>query len=247
MNMPRALSTLLLIALLSACGDGSRIGGNPAGAPPPAACPSGGGSAVIDWVDFVKLEGTSYSSDHAYGEVTQEDLGEVLARTRCKLADVVTDPRYRSQDGDAGYLEPGTEIRELVGYDPGFRVSARRDGEWVIYEADESPDASVGRDLLDIEGRVEYISVNSAKDGTTQLGTIRDPEEVTDLVGMVSIAPVDQGRRPQDDEFDEQLFVEFHLHDGTSTSRAFFPVSRLLWRGIVVPQAFVEAVDAAVE
>ncbi|HEX2296396.1 MAG TPA: hypothetical protein VHN37_13950, partial [Actinomycetota bacterium] len=71
--------------------------------------------------------------------------------------------------------------------------------------------------------------------------------EITDLVDMVASAPVDQSRQPQDDEFDEQLFVEFHLDDGTSTSRAFFPVSSLLWRGIVVPQAFVEAVEAAVE
>ena len=59
-------------------------------------------------------------------------LGPVYAETRCRLSDVVTDPDYRSRDGDAGFLDPGTKIYELKGFDPSFRLVARSSGEMSV-------------------------------------------------------------------------------------------------------------------
>ncbi len=195
---------------------------------------------------MVKFDGTTYSTDSVYGRrVTPADVGDVFARTRCKLADEVTDPSHQPRDGDATFLEPGTPVHEVVGYDPTFRLAARRDGRWTIYEADEVAGAESGRDLLDIEGKVAYISVNSPKDGRTQIAALRDEEQVKRLVGMVLDAPVDDDLEPDEDEYDNRRLVAFHLEDGTATVRALYPQSRLVSTGIVVPQAFVDAIEKA--
>lgn len=207
-------------------------------------CASGGGPAEIDWADFVRVDGVTYEADSVYGaRLKESDIGDEFARTRCKLSDVVADPNYVSRDGDAAYLEPGTPLFEIEQYDPSFRVAVEREGEWTIYEAEFVEEADVGRDLLDIDGRVTYIGMNSVNDGRKELASIRDEDEVARLVEMVLEAPVDPHRHPGDD--DRQRFVAFHLDDGTATARAFYPESNLLFRGILVPDAFTEAIEAA--
>lgn len=231
---------------LVACGGAEATA--PSGSETPGPCPTGGGSAVIDWVDFFVIGDIHYNSQNAYDyEIAKQDVGRVVAETRCRMSENVSDPDYLPQDGDAGYLAPGTEIHELEGYDPSFRVVVKTDGEWRIYESDTAPGAESGRDLLDLEGKVRYIGVNSVRDGRTELAAIREPAEVERLVEMVLSAPVDQDLNPKNGEYDEQVFVAFHFEDGSATSRAFYPTSRLLSRGIVVPQEFADAIVEAKE
>jgi hypothetical protein len=242
------MKRILLIALatlsLAACGTAQSTAPLKPGSDEPQPCASGGGSATIDWVDFFQLDGVSYSSDNAYSyKLTKADLGPIYAETRCRLSDIVTDPEYQSRDGDAGFMDPGTPIYELPGYDPSFRLAAKSFGEWRIYESYSSPDATHGRDLLDLEGKVDYIGINSVKDGRTEISSIRDSEEVKRLVEMVLAAPIDELREPKD--YDNQMFVAFHLDDGSATSRAFYPSDALLWQGMTVPEDFVRAIEEA--
>ncbi len=240
----RAPVVAVLVALLAACGPEAPTAGPTA----VSDCPSGGGTAVIEWIDFVKFADITYTTDSVYGaQPSGEDVGRVFAETRCKLADVVSDPGYESRNGDAAFLQPGTPLHVLEGYEPWFRLVARRDGRWTIYEAQTVPGADRGSDLLDIEEKVAYIGVNSIKDGRTEIAAIRDRDEVKRLVEMVLEAPVDQGRRPPDYEDRERRFVAFQLSDGTATARALFPTTGLLWRGIIVPREFVDAIEAAVD
>jgi hypothetical protein len=245
--MHKALIAALAALAFGACGGVAPTGPASSGGSP-GPCPTGGGSAVIDWVDFVVIGEVHYNSQDAYGyELTKADLGPEITRTRCMMSDRVSDPEYQIQDGDAGYLPPGTPIYELKGYDPSFRVVARSDGELRIYESDSDPDAAHGSDIMDLAGKVDYIGVNSVRDGRTELAAIRDPEEVRSLVEMVLGSPVDQDRFPADNEMDDQVFVAFHLDDGSITARAFYPTSRILARGIIVPQEFSDAIVEAKE
>ena len=236
--------------VLSSCGDRDPAGLGFAQPAERRECPqpgSGPGAAVIDWIDFVKLDGITYVADlTARGEtVAAAAVGPLYGRVVCKVADNVTEPGYELQDGDAAFLPPGTKVYAIDGYEVGFRLAARRDGQWLVYEADTVPDAKQGSDLLDIRGRVVYIGINSVRDGTSELAAIRNPKRVNELVEMVLASPVDQNREPTNGDYERQRFVAFHLDDGTSTIRAFFPESRLLSRGIVVPPEFVEAIEQA--
>lgn len=233
-------SLLATCILLSACTAGSSVSVGP------DRCAKGGGNASISWVDVFKLEGITYSADLARGSLGKEDLGSKFGKTRCKLADVVTDPGYDIRDGDATFLAPGTAVYEVQGYEPWFRLAARLDGRWVLYEADGVPGAEFGDDLLDIEAKVSYISINSPQDGTTELAAIRGEDRVRPLVEMLLEAPVDQDRNPPEEEYDDQVFLEIHLNDRTSSSLNLYPESKLTSRGVMVPDAFIVAIRDAV-
>lgn len=110
--MRRLLSILMLFVLLCGC---SSMRTNPFK-----------GHAVIDWVDFVNLNGNSYSGLGEGvlknpGDVTEVVVGEV----QFKVADVVTNPDYRTQDGDAAFLDKGTKLYRVKGFDDEQLIAAK--------------------------------------------------------------------------------------------------------------------------
>lgn len=114
---------------------------------------------------------------------------------------------------------------------------------WWSFEADTNPRARVGRDLLDLAGKVRRISIDSQSDGTTELGAITDPEQVGSMVRMLLAGPVDQRAEPTADQ--ALWLLAFHLLDGTATVRAYYPADRRVERGILVPRRFGDLVEGA--
>ncbi|HEX6288275.1 MAG TPA: hypothetical protein VFZ66_03750 [Herpetosiphonaceae bacterium] len=202
--------------------------------------------ALIDWVDFVQFNGTTYLASHGEaGRALEEaDLGPEFARVQFKLAENVNDPGYQSKDGDAAFLERGTSVHTVRGYQPQFRLAAVRDGQIILYEADTNPNAKQGADLLDLRDKVASIGVVSAEDGTTELGVLNDPQQVAALVELVLAAPVDQSQPPQDDAGQNYMIV-FHFKDATATSRMYWSGSGEMTRGIRLPEEFQKAIQAA--
>lgn len=201
---------------------------------------------IIDWIDFVRLDGITYTAfwPDQGRPLTEADLGPVHARVRRKLSGNVCDPSYRSQDGDAAFLEAGTPVHAVKGYAPTFRLAARRGDRIVLYEVDTNPRATRGEDLLDIRGKVRAISVRSAEDGRTEIGRIDDPAKVSSLVALVLEAGVDQSVPPSPPSAEgRRYFVAFELADGTRTTRAFDAATGDLWRGIKAPPEFGAAIE----
>ncbi len=215
-------------------------------------CPPGlagcvpAGSVIIDWVDFIKFDGITYlaSFDHTGRSLQESDLGPIFASVRFRLDGNVHDPDYHSQDGDAAFLDAGTPVYTVKGYKPQFRLAAHRDGSIVLFEADTNPNARHGADLLDIGGKVRYIGINSEQDGITELGAVKDPQQVAALVAMVLKAPVDQNHQ---NEAGPSYFIAFHLNDETTTTRGYGTQSRELSRGIMMPEEFEVAVEEALQ
>ncbi|HEU4397142.1 MAG TPA: hypothetical protein VFU54_04790 [Actinomycetota bacterium] len=200
---------------------------------------------AADHVNFVKLNGITYTADRpVVGRTLGDgDLGPVHARVRCSLREKMDPTRGGLQDGDAAYLEAGSPLYQMRGYRPTFRLAARQDGQLVVFEADTNPRARVGRDLLDLGGKVRRISINSRADGTTELGAISDPKQVAGMVGMLLAGPVDQRVQPAGER--PVRLLAFHLLDGTATVRVYDPGNRRVERGILVPRRFGELVEAA--
>ncbi|HZU68203.1 MAG TPA: hypothetical protein VFA09_13080 [Ktedonobacteraceae bacterium] len=196
----------------------------------------------IDWVDFIKFGGITYEAASPGRPLVAKDLGPVFATIRFKLDGNVQAPNYQSKDGDAAFLNPGTKVYTVKGYKPTFRLAAYEDGELQLYESDTNPHAKVGADLLDISGKVLYIGINSPQDGRTELGSVKDSKQVEELVAMVLNAPVNQNYRSQGSS---QYFIDFHLQDGTSVIRAYWPDSGELSRGILLPPAFGATIKQA--
>jgi hypothetical protein len=195
---------------------------------------------ALDYIDFVQVGGTTYHADTrpVSGRALRE--GAQVAVVQCKLADhMVEDPAQRYLDGDAAYLDKGTALYAVKGYRPGFRLAARRDGELVLFEAEENPRARTWADLLDIQGKVRWIGVN---DGSNRpLAALRDRQQVARLVDLLLGSPLGKPTACADDG----VFLAFHLDDATATTLSYSVHFRRLDCRDPLPQTFGAAIRAA--
>lgn len=77
-----------------------------------------GGQVSIDWVDFVKLGSNSYTGLSEI-VISNPDLitNDVVGEVKFKVADVVTNAHYRTKAGDAAFLEKGTKLYRVAGFE----------------------------------------------------------------------------------------------------------------------------------
>jgi hypothetical protein len=164
----------------------------------------------VDWVDFIRFDGITYlaSTTQAGNKLTADSLGPKYASIEFMVSGSDSGPDYQSKDGDAAFLPAATPVYIVRGYRPEFRLAARRDGHIVVYEADTNPQATRGEDLLDLAGKVAYIGVNSDQDGVTELASITDARQVSDMVQMVLEAPVSTAELPPDSHGSEPAHDE---------------------------------------
>lgn len=148
------IAAVLGIALLSAAGCGSANDAVTGGSDPTSsistrphgaresAClstPATGNSTVmVDWVDFVQLDGTQYIADvdGKVPDISSNQLGPIVGRVECELSVLKfhAEPGP-SVDGDAAFLKVGTEVHAVRGYATSCRVSAQIDGVNRVYLA----------------------------------------------------------------------------------------------------------------
>jgi len=195
-----------------------------------------GADPTTNYVDFVKL-GTSefINAEHNAGVLDEPDLGPVVAEVCLRLSEITFTEPFDIEAGDAAYLLPGTEIREIVGADPALRVGTVVDGRVLIYEVWDRPDALVGGQLLDLGANIDEISVG-ADGGKNVLASITESEAVEALLGAVRTAPVDRSRPPGPPAIEPEYLVEFHRSDGTTTRRGYRPASGWLEPSIFLPE-----------
>jgi len=220
------LRTLVVVGclVLAACGGGS----------------AGTRNATRDYIDFIKLGGvTYYVAAHGVGRPVQPgDLGPKFALVRGNPPTAPT-LAYRPRDGDAAFLPLGSPVYTVKGYRPSFRLAASHHGRLWLYEANEAVGARTGADLLDLAGKVRYLSVNS---GRVELARIKDRPQVAELVQRVLEAPVQPTRGRAEDRY---CFVAFNMADRTAVRRAFFPETGELMPGVFAPRVFSDAVDSS--
>ncbi|TXK83727.1 hypothetical protein [Paenibacillus sp. N3.4] len=71
---------------------------------------------IIDWVDFLKLNGVTYQGAWNAALTDPSKIGKEIGKVRFKLEGNVDNPNYKIKDGDAAFLEKGSAIFEVVGY-----------------------------------------------------------------------------------------------------------------------------------
>jgi hypothetical protein len=211
-----------------------------------AACGGAGGEtrwATVDYRDFLQFGGvTYYVADHGVGRpVAPGDLGPRFTVVRGNPPESDAGRAYRLRDGDAAFVPVGSPVFTVKGYRPSFRLAASHQGRLRLYEADTAVGARTGADLLDLAGKVRYLSVNS---GRSELTRVKDQTRVAELVRQVLAAPVGPSGGRAEDRY---CFVVFNLTDRTAVRRAFFPGTGELAPGVFAPPAFTEAVEGALK
>lgn len=209
-----------------------------------SACYGAFGGVTIDYIDFVRVGDVTYVASYTSGgrELVEGDLGPERMHVKQTLAQGRFGPDYHPVDGDAAFIPSGEPVYLVGSYSPSFRLAARHDGRLLLYEADTSPQAKRGADLLDIGGKVKGIALLSQRDGETVLSRLADRPRIDAIVRLVLDGPVDQGQKAAYGSNDV-VRVSFELEDGTATVRSYDRVNGILWRGIQVAGLFQTAVS----
>lgn len=101
------------------------------------------GNAIIDWVDFVKLDGRSYSGLHQSVIRNPKDItNQVVGKVKFNVQGV-SNPSYHTKDGDASFLQEGSKLYRVQGYEPDVLIAAKDDttiGGYRLYRNEESGD-----------------------------------------------------------------------------------------------------------
>lgn len=239
MNLGHASLAVLLLIPLTGCGE--------AQGPAAVRTTSSGDScasqdadvgAAIDWVPFVRVNGLMFlATSSPPVAVPESQVGPTVMTVTCTIDGEVTDPGFRPRDGDAAFLPVGTELREIDGYRPDFRLAAWEEGAWRVYEVDDVPDAVTGEDMLDLRDKVVRVHLVEGDRGERILRTVDRPSEVAFVVRAVLAAPVLPETSSLYDELGNEspVFVRFEMLDGTAVQRAWHVEAGLLWRRIAAP------------
>lgn len=184
-------------------------------------------NTIIDWVDFVKWNDTTYEANYEMNEVKKDwetagEVGEVKY-----MLDGHAGTNHQTKNGDAAYLQKGTKLFAMKGYDPAFRIIA--DGK--VYEVTESDKAETVGDFLDIKGKVQRVILQSEQD-LSFIGEFTD-EHAEQLVEELLVMPYEPDSRATEGE---RVFFGIELVDGTMTRSVYWPETGYVHYGGVASQ-----------
>lgn len=202
---------------------------------------------MVDFVQYDEIQYVrNYENEVKGNPLTREDIDEEYFTVKRKISGMVASPGQIVKSNDASYLDVGTQIYSIKGYDPDFRLAAFHDGEILLYEAHTNKWADKGSELLDIKDKVESISVIENKpDGLEKLADIDDETLVQKLVDIIIEAPVEYSESTSFEE--EYYFLNFQLKDGTIMSRHYDIGGGVLAKGIKLPEEFREIIEQKCE
>jgi len=93
---------------------------------------------MVEWVDFVQLDGTQYVAgvDGKVPAIASNQLGSVVGRVECELSVL----KFHAEpgpavEGDAAFIKVGTEVHAVRGYGTSCRVAAQIAGVNRVYLA----------------------------------------------------------------------------------------------------------------
>ena len=136
---------------------------------------------VIDWVDFVKWDGTMYDGIYSGVISDEKHIGEKIGEVQFRVADNVSDPEYKVKDGDAAFHEKGTDIFKVKGFAHVIAVkSTHAIHEYQLYYSREHTKYKWDYKNLPLE-KVNKIEIYQAAtiEENKQITEINTPEEVS--------------------------------------------------------------------
>lgn len=203
-----------------------------------AGCTSGTTCAEASCVAGIQLDDRFYAStgQKADRSTLGRKIATVVDYARCSVGcdgDAPPDPG----PGEALGGSIGAEVYAVHGYRTSFRVATLERGKAALHENHGGPRDRVGRDMLDLAGKVERItSQQTGNRATGKQLAITDPRRIAWIIGAIDSSPIGEPK-----EFYEHFYVTFHLRDGTATTLGFAPRARALDDRLLIPVGVVRA------
>jgi len=172
---------------------------------------SGCPDAEISWVDVLMINDIKYEGDDEglpQGETLEK--GKQIGEVKYRLAGNACS-NHQLKNGDAAFLSAGTEIYELIGYHPDFRVVADNK----VYQVTQNKKAKFIFELLDIEGKVAKLNLESTYDGR-HLSDFTEQETADFMEELLAQEYIGIDQVYKNIKSDNRVFLRIHLKDGSS-------------------------------
>lgn len=150
---------------------------------------------IIDWVDFVKINGKEYDALYSVIIADPRNIGEKIGEVKFKVSDNVSNPSYRTKDGDAAFWNKGTEIFSVLDREDLIAIKDESivNGYRIYYSRSE--DSNFNFHYKDIN--LETINKIELYDGNTILiNTLEDEKDINDLLSILNEGTVSSSFSP---------------------------------------------------
>lgn len=150
---------------------------------------------IIDWVDFVKINGKEYDALYSVIIADPKNIGEKIGEVKFKVSDNVSNPSYRTKDGDAAFWNKGTEIFSVIDREDLIAIQDKSsvNGYRIYYSRSE--DSNFNFHYEDIN--LETINKIELYDGNTILiNTLEDEKDINDLLSILNEGTVSSSFSP---------------------------------------------------
>ncbi|MGE7603469.1 hypothetical protein ACQKL5_13420 [Peribacillus sp. NPDC097675] len=144
--------------------------------------------SIIEWVDFVKINGNHYDRIHTGILADSASIGEKIGEVKFKVAGHVNDANYKTKEGDASFWEKGTKVFSIKGK-PEFAAIKAKDeiNGYAIYHK-VSKDQTFQGKYQDIDKAIRQIEIyKEDKDNhPVLLRTLSEKQEIQGLTQILN-------------------------------------------------------------
>jgi hypothetical protein len=147
-------------------------------------------NTIIDWVDFVKLNGMTYEGMHHSAVLADPGLvtDQVAGVVKFNVEQNVSNPSYQIKDGDAAFLEKGTELYVIAGIDPEYCIGVKNNSVINGYKIYRNRDYESGPSwkFQDLDqSKVKTIKIYEGYNGSEQLVEYKG-EEILQILDLLN-------------------------------------------------------------
>jgi|GEM_PF-7036921 len=205
-----------------------------------AACSSN--PTDIVWADEIRIHGMTYvSAGNTF--IAGTDTGPQYATVTHRLEGNVHDPNYQLRDGDAAYIDGGTPIYSVKGYQPSYRIAAISYQKMHYYDVATSSSPARGQDIFEMtSANISTIQVVSSSQSSLIVKEITATDQITLLVS--DLLASSQTTANFVGEESPPYFVRFIRQDKVQVVRGYWPDRKIVSPNILVPSEFVQLLSA---
>ncbi|MFJ7746887.1 hypothetical protein [Peribacillus sp. NPDC097295] len=190
--------------------------------------------SIIDWVDFVKINGNHYERIYSGIIADSASIGEKIGEVKFKVADHVNDVDYKTKEGDAAFWEKGTKVFAIQG-EPEFAAIQTKDeiNGYAIYHEVSEKQTFRGK-YKDIEkDSINQIDIyKEGKDNHPVLiHTISEKQEIQDLTQILKEGKTNSSFNPNTTQGDPITYrLAFYTEEPIAyTFPLFFDGEQWYW------------------
>lgn len=169
---------------------------------------------IIDWVDFLKIDGIQYESIQSGVMTSSDDIGEVVGEITYKVSGNVTNPYYNIQNGDAAFWEPGTKVYGIKGAEGLVAVEDQHEVNGYRIYASETGTEQYEWHFLDIDKTaINKVEIYEGYDDSNVINTITDEQEINEFLNILNEGEERPLFTPNTIQGDPTIFEMIFYHD----------------------------------